>query len=384
MDFPSLFDVSNVTLFGFFAGCSYFLIINFLLIGLSRLSNSNPESLRVFPKVTVLVSARNEEDDLPQCIKSLERLDYPKELLQVILVNDRSTDSTASIIKEASERNTHFLALDTKDMEETTLEAKGRGIAFGFRSAIGAWVFITDADAIVQPNWIKACLSNADENTGMLGGTLIVKPTTFLGKIERICWAFVQVFSMGMAGWGIPFACVGPNMAIRKDIYDNAGGLENSGFSVAEDLALLKMVVASGAGIKSYMDKDSSAEISQVPTFGHLISQQRRWLRGGIDTDAQYLLVLFLAFGWGLVIALQVLFGWLLSWKLYLIFASIKIIADITLLAFQKRRLKAEKYIRYFWIMQFYYPIVFTVLPISFIFTRKIHWKGEGYEITYE
>lgn len=384
MDFSSLFDVSNLTLFGFFAGCSYFLLINFLLIGLSRLSYSNPQSLKVFPKVTVLVSARNEEGDLPLCIGALEKLDYPKELLQVILVNDRSTDSTASIIKEASERNIHFLALDTKDMEETTLEAKGRGIAFGFRSAIGDWVFITDADAIVQPNWIKACLSNADENTGMLGGTLIVKPTTFLGKIERICWAFVQVFSMGMAGWGVPFACVGPNMAIRKDIYDKAGGLENSGFSVAEDLALLKMVVASGAGIKSYMDKESSAEISQVPTFGHLISQQRRWLRGGIDTDAQYLFVLFLAFGWGLVIALQVLLGWLLSWKLYLIFAGVKIIADITLLAFQKKRLKAERYIRYFWIMQFYYPIVFTVLPISFIFTRKIHWKGEGYEITYE
>lgn len=384
MEFSSLFDVSSLTLFGFFAGCTYFLIINLLLIGLSRLSYSNPDSLKIFPKVTVLVSARNEEDDLPHCIRSLEKLDYPKELLQVILVNDRSTDSTADLIREASERNMHFLALDTKDMEETTLEAKGRGIAFGFRSATGDWVFITDADAVVQPNWIKACLSNADEDTGMLGGTLIVKPTTFLGKIERICWAFVQVFSMGMAGWGVPFACVGPNMAIRKDIYEKAGGLENSGFSVAEDLALLKMVVASGAGIKSYMDKDSSAEISQVPTFAHLISQQRRWLRGGIDTDTQYLFILAIAFGWGLVIALYVLFGWLLSWKLYLLFAGIKISADIILLAFQKKRLKAEKYIRYFWIMQFYYPVVFTVLPISFIFTRKIHWKGEGYEITYE
>lgn len=384
MDFLSLFDVSNLTLFGFFAGCSYFLIINFLLLGLKRLPYSSAGNVTEFPKVTVLVSARNEEDDLPLCISALEKLDYPNDLLQVILVNDRSTDSTANIIEEASKKNPHFLGLDTRDMEVTTLEAKGRGIAFGFRSATGDWVFITDADAIVQPNWIKACLSEADESTGMLGGTLIVKPTTFLGKIERICWAFVQVFSMGMAGWGVPFACVGPNMAIRKEIYDKAGGLENSGFSVAEDLALLKMVVASGFGIKSYMDKDSSAEISQVPTFGHLISQQRRWLRGGIDTDAQYLFILAVAFGWGLVIALYVLFGWLLSWKLYLLFAAIKILTDIILLSFQKRRLEAKKYVRYFWIMQFYFPIVFTVLPISFLFTRKIHWKGEGYEITYE
>lgn len=384
MDFLSLFDVSNLTLFGFFAGCSYFLIINFLLVGLSKLPYSNPKELKKFPSVTVLVSARNEEDDLPFCIDALEKLDYPKELLQVILVNDRSTDTTVKIINEASQRNTNFLALDTKDMGATTLEAKGRGIAFGFRHALGDWVFITDADAIVQPSWIKACLSNADENTGMLGGTLIVKPTSFLGKVERTCWAFVQVFSMGMAGWGIPFACVGPNMAIRKDIYDKAGGLENSGFTVAEDLALLKMVVAAGADIKSYMDKESSAEISQVPTFGHLISQQRRWLRGGIDTDTQYLFLLAIGFGWGLVIALYVLFGWVLSWKLYTLFTGVKILADVMLLLFQKRRLKVKKYARYFWIFQLYFPVVFTVLPISFIFTRKVHWKGEGYEITYE
>lgn len=363
---------------------TYVLLMVFLTIGLMRLSTSKLIDISKLPTVTVIVSSRNEEKDLPGCIESLEKLDYPQEKLEIILVNDRSTDSTWDIIEEACSRNKHFFGYDTADYKNHNLEAKGRGISFGFKYAKHEWVFITDGDAYVHPKWLRACLGDIDESIGMVGGALLVEPISLLAKLERACWAFVQMFNLGMSGWGVPFACVGPNMAIRRSIYEEAGGLEGSEFTVAEDLALLKMVTNAGYKIRTYMDEESAVKLKPVPSMGHLISQQRRWLRGGIDTDLKYLGFLTLAFGWGLFISIYMLFGWIISLKLFLIFTFLRILIDIIYLSIQRKRLKTKNYVRNFWLLTLYIPIICSILPISFIFTRKIYWKGDDYEITYE
>ncbi len=383
MDFSFLPELSEI---GFYAVCffsTYFVLMLFLSVGLARLPFSNISSREDLPTVTVLVSSRNEERDLPDCISSLEKLNYPKEKLQVVLVNDRSTDKTEQFIEEASQRNDHFIGLNTTDYPHHNLEAKARGIALGFRYAIGEWVFITDADAIVHPEWLKASLAEVDEHTGMVGGALMVEPISWLAKLERVCWAFVQMFNLGMSGWGIPFVCVGPNMAIRKSIYDEAGGLEKRKFTIAEDLALFKMVIEAGYKVKTYMDERTVVRLKPVPSFRHLISQQRRWLKGGLDDGILYLIILGLAFGWGLLVSSYILFGWLLSLKYYLIFTATKLVIDILFLCLQRNRMKASKYVRYVILLEIYVPIICFILPISFLFSRKIYWKGDGYEIPY-
>ena len=244
-------------------------------------------------------------------------------------------------------------------------------------------MFITDADAVVHPDWLRASLAEVDEHTGMVGGALKVEPISWLAKLERVCWAFVQMFNLGMSGWGIPFVCVGPNMAMRKSIYDEAGGLENRNFTIAEDLALFKMVIEAGYKVKTYMDEHTVVRLKPVPSFRHLISQQRRWLKGGLDDGILYLIILGLAFGWGLLVSSYILFGWLLSLKYYLIFTVSKLVIDILFLSLQRSRMKASKYVRYVLLLELYVPIICFILPISFLFSRKIYWKGDGYEIPY-
>lgn len=364
--------------------CFYFVLMWFLIIGLSRLKRSVPLKDEDCMPVTVLVSARNEELDLSTCLDAILRLDYPKDKLQVVLVNDMSTDRTGEIMESVAREQAHVQVLHSAALPPNGLEAKARGIAHGFKVATGDWVMITDADATVHPLWIRHTLGNVTPETGMAGGSLVVRADSWLGVIERVSWAFVQMFNMGMAGWGVSFACLGPNMAIRRSIYVEAGGLENATFKVAEDLALLQMVVDKGMKVDSYLDEETTATLSPVPSLAHLISQQRRWFGGGISHGILYKLVLFFSFWWGFGVVIYLFFGWIISWQAWLTFILGKAFTEAFFFVQQRRRMGLKKHVRYFWVLEFYHLFIIAMLPPSFLFTRKIKWMGVGYSIEYK
>ena len=126
--------------------CFYFVLMWFLIMGLARLKRSVPLPDDECMPVTVLVSARNEEEDLQRCLDAILKLDYPKDKLQIVLVNDFSTDATGDIMERVARNHAHVVVLHAAAMPPNGLEAKARGIAHGFTRATGEWVVITDAD----------------------------------------------------------------------------------------------------------------------------------------------------------------------------------------------------------------------------------------------
>ena len=64
-----------------------------------------------FPEVTIIVSARNEENNLPNLISALVNQTYPHELIKLIIINDRSTDSTAEILANFTNEITNLTIL---------------------------------------------------------------------------------------------------------------------------------------------------------------------------------------------------------------------------------------------------------------------------------
>ncbi|MGV3708976.1 MAG: glycosyltransferase [Gemmatimonas sp.] len=363
----------------------YFVVLRFMNIGVKRV----PKSVRLPDErcvpVTVLVSARNEERDLPHCIDSLLALDYPADKLQIVLVNDLSTDRTAAIIDRAASQHAHIVALHTGERPDNGLEAKARGIALGFTAATGEWVLITDADGTVRPEWIRHLLGYADAKTGIVGGALVVRPEGLLGKVERMAWAFLQTFNFGMTGWGAPIVSVGPNMGIRRALYQQAGGLENAqNFRIAEDLAMFLMAKSRGMRAHLYMDHATAVTISPVPSFGHLLSQHRRWLYGGIEQSRAYQIPLVLAMTWGVGLVAFIATGWLLDWKVWAAFLALKTTHDGLMLRLQGRRLGERHHVRFLPILELYQIVAITLVSASFLFSRRIEWKGDGYAVRYK
>ncbi len=357
----------------------FFPLMAFLLAGYRRLGRSTRLDDAQCMPVTVIVSARNEERDLPGCIESLAALDYPAGKLQIVLVDDRSTDATPAIVDEAARTHANLIALHSASLPPNGLEAKARGIAHGFAHSTGEWVLITDADARVPAQWVRHLLGRVTPRTGMVGGSVVVDDTGATGIVERVSWGFTQIFSFGMAGWNASFICLGPNMGIRRSVYTGAGGLEGARFHVAEDLALFTMVTAARMQVQAYADAETTVTLRPVPSAHHLLSQQRRGLGGGVAQSAVYSIPLLLAFGWGFGLCAYVLLGWLIDWRWWLAFVMAKAVLDGALLFTQQQRLQMTRHLRYLWVIELYHVFIFLMLPLSFLFSRKIRWMGDGY-----
>ena len=203
-------------------------------------SNVSPQ-----PKVSIVVAAKDEEKKLPACLDSLLKLAYPRDLLEIIIVNDQSNDSTPSIIDDASK---NFIGVKRVDaIESSMLRGKANALSQGIDKATGEFIFLTDADCIVPPSWITETLKYFDENTGIVGGvTLISQTDKSIYGIQAIDWSFLLTIGAGAATLGKPVACLGNNLVFRKKAYDEIGGYRKIKFSVTEDFALFKAVASSG------------------------------------------------------------------------------------------------------------------------------------------
>lgn len=107
---------------------TYALLGVFIISGLFRIPRTKAVS-EPLPTVSLLISCRNEEKDIDDCLRSLAQLTYPKDKLQIILVDDYSTDATPAKLKAFADQYDHAAFYSGEEFPETHLEAKGRGIA---------------------------------------------------------------------------------------------------------------------------------------------------------------------------------------------------------------------------------------------------------------
>ncbi len=123
-----------------------------------------PHRHEPYPSVSVIVPARNEADGIADCIQSILRNDYPMELVDVQIVDDRSEDDTFEIASR--------LSLETDDIRVVRLQETGSSPS-GKRAAIqagidrsqGDIIMLTDADCRVPTDWIHTMVSAFNEGT---------------------------------------------------------------------------------------------------------------------------------------------------------------------------------------------------------------------------
>ncbi|MEP7235589.1 MAG: glycosyltransferase, partial [Ignavibacteriota bacterium] len=99
-----------------------------LLRGLNRrTSRKTPTGL----KVTVLVCARNEENNIDACLSSLAKLDYPEHLLEILVIDDRSTDGTSEKLNTWRSRLSILKILSTATVDENLFQGKINALILG-------------------------------------------------------------------------------------------------------------------------------------------------------------------------------------------------------------------------------------------------------------
>ena len=116
-------------------------------------------------RITVIIPARNEEKNIPACLDSLCKQDFPKDLLEIIVADDHSTDNTAAIVNRYTDQGISLLSLEK---EMTGVDGMGgskkAALAAGIKKAAGTLIVTTDADCIFPQQWLSTLVAFYEAN----------------------------------------------------------------------------------------------------------------------------------------------------------------------------------------------------------------------------
>jgi cellulose synthase/poly-beta-1,6-N-acetylglucosamine synthase-like glycosyltransferase len=257
----------------------YLLLIGSFVYGFDKVKHFNLEHIPAKTRFSVIIPFRNEATNLPDLLKSIESLEYPKHLFEVILVDDESNDGSADLVMR-------FLRKSRTDIkvinnERVSNSPKKDAITTAIKLAKSDWIVTTDADCILPKYW----LDSFDEYVQKTSAKCIVAPVTynnidtFLNRFQLLDVLSLQGATIGGFGINKPFLCNGANFAYQKSLFFELNGFKgNNTIASGDDIFLLEKVVSSYPKALHYLKYEQAivATKSQA-TWKDLISQRIRW-----------------------------------------------------------------------------------------------------------
>ena len=265
-------------------GIFYLLNGIFYLIGIRRSRNAQSKShveLFDYPFVTVIVPARDEAAVIESCLDALLNQDYPREQFEVLLVNDRSADSTGKII--AAYANQHPGTITPVQLSGA-FGGKGLAIDTGVKLARGDIILTTDADVRVNPNWIRTIAEQFQPATGLVfGPTMYRYNNKLVQRYQALETAFLSVVSSGYVANEFPVTCQGSNMAFRKETYQEIRDkLVKRNFpDTNDDLILQEVSLLERWKIRTVLTSGAINYTDPPETWLTLMNQRFRWASHG-------------------------------------------------------------------------------------------------------
>ncbi|MBA3662114.1 MAG: glycosyltransferase [Gammaproteobacteria bacterium] len=200
------------------------------------------------PSVSIIFSALNEEATLETAARSLLNLNYPK--MEIIAINDRSTDATPHILSNLAEQYGHLKVYHIQQLPENWL-GKNHALHFAAEKAQGEWLLFTDADVIVAPEILTKAVSFAIKNKldhltiyeRHLRNNFWLK-VILLGSYISYCMAF-KPWRVSKP-WSKKSIGHGAFNLVKKDVYQAVGGHRCIALSCLDDLMLGKIIKNKG------------------------------------------------------------------------------------------------------------------------------------------
>ncbi|MCB1059610.1 MAG: glycosyltransferase [Calditrichaeota bacterium] len=301
------------------------------LIALALLRKS-PSQKNELPNISIVVPARNEADNLPRLFASLSRLEYDPAKIELVLVNDDSTDKTAEVARELSRTLPfRFRLLDAEHGNGESLPpTKTLPLAQGIEAATGEFVLMTDGDCEVHPRWAVDMVRHFEPGVGLVCGITLPDYESSgerVTRLEAVDWSLLLGVCAGMCRLGKPVALIGNNYAVRSECYRSLGTFRSIAFNRIDDIALFS-AVAESVHWKIAFAVTPGACIKTLPigSTSDIVTQRYRWMEGveavkvsgklllgfGFFTHLLWPLALLLDHPFGMAVSLALLLGdWL-------------------------------------------------------------------------
>ncbi|NIR51577.1 glycosyltransferase [candidate division KSB1 bacterium] len=348
----------------------------FLIFGLWRLKQNQVEGT---PKVSVVVAARNEEQNLRRCLEALTHQSYPRERLQLIVVDDRSQDGTREILNHYRSKLPELLKTIRIAENETHPSSKKHALTRGIARATGEFIFTTDADCTPPSAWISEMASLFAPEIGIvIGPAPITAKNELWDKLMGLNTLAKEFVAAGAAGWNLGVTCTGRNLAYRKAVFHEVGGFNNIAHSLSgdDDLFLQEVTGATRWRVTYSLNPNTAVPSQAKKNLSSFVTQHRRHASAGQyytkPIQASYLvfnianLSLFVFFAFGLFY--DDLF------PLAMLTFGLKLILDFLALYLIAKNLRKETLLVVFplWEIFFLLSQIF-ISPLGFV--GKSRWK---------
>lgn len=324
-----------------------------------------------FPKLSVIIAAKNEEKNVTQLLDSLSKLNYPEENFEVIIVDDNSDDNTYNLIQSriADKINYRIIRADKKKYE-----GKKGALQIGVENAKYNFIVITDADCKPEINWLRAIASKLDAGYDFIFGVAPIesgkKLVHKLSAFENLRNTYLNIAAVGI---NIPYSASARSFAFRKKSFERIGGYSKTTQTISgDDDLLLREAVKNKMIIGTLVDEEAFVYSSAPKSFKEYKKQKIRHLK----TSFYYLFKqkIFLA-AWHLVnlaCVLSILLT-ILS-PLFLLPFLVKLIFDLFIIIKHQQDL-GQKFSFYEII---YLQILFEIFIVINFFkslSKKADWK---------
>ena len=350
---------------------AYIIEFTVFIIGLHKASLA-PIDRSFEPTISIIVAARNEEKRIKQCLRSLTRLDYPREKLEIIIVNDRSSDGTPAIVNEFVARFP-YVKMITTGHEPGNLRGKMNAVALGIQASHGEILMLTDADCIVPPTWIRGTVQYFTEGIGIVGGFTILTAKRPFEGLQALDWVLLFNIASSTAGLGFPLTVVGNNLSLRRSAYDQTGGYEKIPFSVTEDYALVQAVLQETEYKVRYpLQLKTAVESTPCADWDELFRQRQRWAVGGLEMITPGILVMSVCWSLHLLLLVGLFF---VSPTIWLLAVGAKVAMDVCYFWKSLTTLKISHLLRYLLAFELYYLPYAIVTPFVALLSKKVVWK---------
>ncbi len=350
----------------------YLLVLIGVWIGLQRLKHPQ---VRREPRVSVVIAARNEARRIRTTLESLKKIEYPADKLEVILVDDHSTDETAVIIHEYTTQFSNWKYLQPSK-QITGLSRKKNALLHGIQQASGEIIFTTDADCIVPPGWIREMVKHFHPDVSMvLGYSPLLRQKKWWYRILEFDNLFSAITAAAPTKIGYAFSSVGRNMAYRKSAYRQVGGYAAlQGFKSGDDVHLTERFRSQKAGKIDFCAHPDTFVFTYPPeNFREFWHQQIRKHSKTLKKTASsvvFSILLFLYF----VLLFTIPFlnpHWILPWLAIL---AVRFVGEFICLQKAALIFRQIHLIKFFPLMQIFYP--FYIIFFSILGAFQIYrWK---------
>ena len=372
----------TVLLFSIFS-VLYALLILVFYRAWRRIDPPNAKQTKGHVKVTVLIPVRNEEGGILQLLEDINKQEYSENLLEVIVIDDHSTDATKHLILEARPQFSYDLQLmDLAVADDYVGSHKKSAITQAVKLASGELIISTDGDCRFGTKWISTFVQLYLEKEAQFisGAVTFHHEKSLFEKLQTM--EFASLIGVGAASMqmGKPNMCNGANLAFRKSAFSEVKGYEGIDHvhSGDDEFLMHKIHKKYPKGVFFLKENEAMAHTYAKPTLAALIHQRKRWTgkwKYYKNLNIKLLAVFIFVYNFLFFAAFfSVLFG-NYSLKIFAVQLIIKFLADFIFMKSIMKFLKKPFNMIHFLIIELFYPFYAVFFGIVSNF-GKYEWKG--------